>query len=120
MAGAPREKANVEACRRILKRRRTYFVKTTPGGYGARAGMPDYSFCYRGLYGACEVKRPGGRPNTHQRRELLLIEKAGGFVCVADDPSTLEEMLDRMDVVADALDEIRSRLDTSLGSPPDG
>jgi hypothetical protein len=54
------------------------------GGPRGRAGIPDIIGCHRGKFFALEVKRPETRNKTtpHQKREIMLINAAGGVSCV--------------------------------------
>ena len=46
-------------------------------GYG-KAGVSDIVFCYRGRFGAIEVKREGKLPTKLQELRMEEVRKAGG------------------------------------------
>lgn len=55
------------------------------------AGIPDLIICWRGLFVALEVKRPGGSATPLQAHTLDEISKAGGSVGVV---TSVEEAFD--------------------------
>lgn len=56
-------------------------------GYG-KSGVPDIVACYRTMFIAIEVKRPGKEPTPVQRRRMAEIEAHGG-IAVAGDAETV-------------------------------
>ena len=111
------EKSVLDACRRELKRRGAWYMKTQSGGRsGGRRGLPDLIACHRGRFLGIETKRPhGGRVSPLQRLELEAITGAGGVSMVVSYVDELITMLDLIDV-ADGL----SRPSEAPYEPPDG
>lgn len=50
------------------------------------AGISDLLFCYKGLFGALEVKQPGKFPEPIQANFLKTIRDAGGYGDYATSP----------------------------------
>ena len=94
------EKSVLDACRRELKRRGAWYMKTQSGGRsGGRRGLPDLIACHRGRFLGIETKRPrGGRVSPLQRLELEAITGAGGVSMVVRSVEELISMLDLIDV----------------------
>jgi hypothetical protein len=105
MASAPREKVVIEQQRRVLKRRRCWFVKTTPGQLGAIPGQPDWMVCYRGLFLGIEAKRPtaSSRQSAAQKIQEDLIIRAGGIYAICRSAQDVEGLLDRCDALLASL-----------------
>lgn len=68
------EKRDIDA---FLAELGAYVVKPTSGGFGA-SGTADRIFCWRGHFGAVEVKRPGAKPTALQQKRIREVEAAGG------------------------------------------
>lgn len=64
-----------------------YHYWPVPGGYGATT--LDVIGCYRGLFFAVEVKKPGGRPTLRQQGVIEDIGLAGGRAFVVDGEASL-------------------------------
>lgn len=98
----PREKAVVEAVRKVLKARRgVFFYKATASMVG-RAGLPDFICCYRGRFLGLECKRPiGGEVTPVQEACHREIEQAGGLAFVV---KSAEEAVAALDMVDDLVD----------------
>lgn len=62
-----------------------------------RAGVPDRLVCYRGVFIAVEVKKPGGKPTRIQQFEIDQIKEAGGIAIVATDTDIVGLVLDYVD-----------------------
>lgn len=62
-----------------------------------RAGVPDRLVCYRGMFIAVEVKKPGGKPTRIQQFEIDQIKEAGGIAIVATDTDIVGLVLDYVD-----------------------
>lgn len=70
--------------RSILKKLRAqggFWIKLH-GGADQQRGLPDIIGCYKGLYFAFEVKRPGGEATPLQAFTLQRIKLAGGTSAV--------------------------------------
>jgi len=86
------------AVKRALKALGPDMYAHWPVSNGLGAPCLDCHFCWRGLYGAIETKRPGGVPTARQEETIRQIAAAGGIVLVissregaADIPRILEE-----------------------------
>ena len=55
-----------------------YVVKPATFGYGG-SGHADRIFCYRGRFGAIEVKREGAQPTALQLHRIEEVRKTGGW-----------------------------------------
>jgi hypothetical protein len=69
--------------KKILKNLRSqggWWIKTHGGMYAA--GRPDIIGCYKGLFFAFEVKRPGEEATPLQAHTLQQITKSGGTASV--------------------------------------
>lgn len=109
MAGGHSEDGIRDNAARRMEAAGAWVCKTTrltPG----RSGIPDLLFCYLGVFGAFEFKRPvKPAPFTPaQKRELAAIEKAGG---VAKKVTSVEECID-------TLREIRARVTAVTDGAP--
>lgn len=93
MASTPEGKVK-EACKRLLKQHGIYFYMPMQNGMGV-VGIPDIIACWDGHFLAIETKAPGKRANTtaNQKRQLRLIDEAGGTAVVVDDPEQLRLLL---------------------------
>jgi hypothetical protein len=60
-----------------------WWVKTSGNPFGGM-GTSDFIVCYGGLFGALELKAPGGEPTPRQARTLDEVEGARGLSWVAD------------------------------------
>lgn len=87
---------------KILKALRSHggwWVKYHPGPRYGQPGVPDILGCYRGVFIALEVKRPGQKPTALQEathREIM--DKGKGIVRVVtsvDDALSLVYAIDR-------------------------
>lgn len=76
-----------------------WFFMPAAHGYGTN-GVPDIIGCYRGVFFAVEVKKPGGLNGVTalQRIQINAINHAFGYACVADNIDTVKEMFDRIDI----------------------
>lgn len=92
MATTPEGKVK-QAVKRWLDKRGAYWYMVVPTGY-SRAGVPDFIACLQGQFVGIETKAPGKRNNTspNQKRELAMIQKAGGHSLVIDDVSQLDHI----------------------------
>jgi len=68
------EKADID---KYLEAIGAYVVKPATFGYG-KSGVPDRVFCYRGRFGAIEVKREGKKPTKLQEMRIKEIQQHGG------------------------------------------
>jgi hypothetical protein len=68
------EKAEID---KYLESIGAYVVKPATFGYGG-SGHADRIFCYRGRFGAIEVKREGKEPTKLQELRMEEVRKAGG------------------------------------------
>ena len=89
-----------------LKRRGCWYFMPVSNGMG-RHGIPDLIACqptlitqdmvgqYIGVFVGIEAKAPGKRNNATelQKRNIIEINRAGGYAFVADDSSQLEAYL---------------------------
>jgi hypothetical protein len=77
--------------KKILQSIGAWYHMPVPGGYGTN-GCPDFICCIRGVFVAIECKAPGKLKNTsaNQKLQLELINKAGGYAWVIDDPNVLK------------------------------
>jgi hypothetical protein len=65
---------------------------------GAEKGTSDLIFCYKGIYCACEVKRPGAKPAREDQIAFLeSVAEAGGVGLVAYDSMIVESVMDGID-----------------------
>ena len=78
---------------RYLSGQGCYWVKTHGSAFG-RAGTPDLLVCCRGRFVGIEDKAPSGRVSKLQRRELDLIERAGGVSLVAYDVDAVRAVIE--------------------------
>lgn len=97
-ASAPKEAHVQKRILGMLRKRGAWAYKTT-GGMGSTAGAPDILCCYRGLFLAIEVKRPGKLSTISdlQRRRLQEIAQAKGLAYAVDSVESAEEILDFVD-----------------------
>ena len=94
--GQQTEASIVQGIRMLLTTRGAWNMKVHGGPMG-RAGIPDVIACYRGVFVAIEVKRPGAKPTPHQRRELDAIHSADGHAVIATSKHDVLELLARID-----------------------
>ena len=97
MAQTPEAKVKA-AVRKILAEFGVYYFSPPANGYG-KAGVPDIIVCVNGYFLAIECKANGNKPTELQKREISLIQKAGGFAIVVDENN---------------IDDVRSTLSTML------
>ena len=88
-----------EACKKFLKERKIFFFMPVSNGMG-QVGIPDIICCYKGIFVAIETKAPGKRANVTDNQKKILdnIANAEGFAWVVDDPSTLGNLFDSVDI----------------------
>ena len=80
------EKHVKKSLKEYLTKIGAYQYWPVPTGYGA--STIDCFFCYEGLFFAVETKRPGIDKATPSQTEVLRqVAKAGGGVCVENDPA---------------------------------
>ena len=68
----------------ILKEAGAWYCFPVASGYG-RSGIPDILACKYGEFIAIECKSGNNTPTALQKRELNLIENAGGTVWVVSE-----------------------------------
>lgn len=70
-------------------------IKKANGSYipPRQKGISDLLVCYKGIFIAIEVKRPGNSTTVFQDIFLENIQKAGGYAIVASDVSDVEYFL---------------------------
>lgn len=93
-----REAPLQKTCRRIAEDRGAFGFKLNPTN---GAGLPDYPFCYRGLFCTWEFKSAGGKTDPgrarlqeHYREQL---RQAGARVAVIETPDEARAFLDAID-----------------------
>jgi hypothetical protein len=64
-------------------------------GMGLKSGWPDLQFLYRGRMFFIELKRPGEKPEKHQRDLHDRLRHCGGHVDWADSVEQVEAILRR-------------------------
>lgn len=69
-------------------------------------GFPDIIACWRGMYLAIEVKRPGGILSRIQAHRLKMLERAGARVLVVESRVELRQWL--IQLRRELLDQARS------------
>jgi hypothetical protein len=69
-----------------------WFAPVVGTRFGKR-GTPDIIGCYLGTFFWIETKAPKGVATPLQKHVHRLIQKAGGFGCVADSVDTVKLML---------------------------
>ncbi len=72
----------------------------------ARPGVPDFVCCYRGVFGALELKRPGEKESglrPRQEFEVGAIQRAHGIVGVAETMDEVRAFLDRLRAHAEGI-----------------
>lgn len=79
-----------------LKKHKAYIVKVVVSG---TAGVPDILFCYKGMFGAIEVKTPETFDGVSelQKYNMEMIRESGGFAGVATSPDRVQGFLSIMD-----------------------
>lgn len=93
-----RESSLQRTCRAIAVDRGAFGIRLNPIN---GAGVPDYAFCYRGLFCAWEFKQPrdGTRAGRRKLQEHVQneIRAAGGRVSRIDHPDQARAFLDELD-----------------------
>ena len=69
------------------------WVYKTHGSQFGRSGVPDLIVCWEGRFFAFEVKNENGRVSDHQKREIRLIQNAGGVAHVVKSLEEVKELL---------------------------
>lgn len=82
-------------------RARGAYVWKNHGDVFTRAGLPDITGSYRGLFIGVESKMPGGTTTPKQRREHQKIRSAGGHVLVATSVDQVKQWLREIDKTVD-------------------
>lgn len=72
-----------------------WFVKIWGGGF-MKAGIPDILGVINGTFIALELKAPKGRPSELQKRNIRLINEAGGYGVILY-PSQFEEFKEKVE-----------------------
>lgn len=68
-----------------------YVCKPATFGMGA-SGVPDRICCYRTMFVAIEVKRPGKLPTPIQNRRIAEIKARGGIAIWGDAEKVIREL----------------------------
>ena len=79
---------------KFLESRGAYVARIVKAG---KSGTSDLIMCYRGHFGAIEVKDLKGKASPLQLYHLDLVEKAGGFAIVARCVEDVEQVLRYID-----------------------
>ena len=94
MASTPEGKTKAHV-RQWLKDRNIYYFCPIPSALGGSTGVPDFVCCVppTGKFLGVECKAPGKRANTteNQKRQINLIQRAGGWALVVDDVDQMDE-----------------------------
>lgn len=61
------------------------------------AGIPDLIFCYKGMFGAVELKTKKGIVSKIQKHTIKKIKEAGGIAFVLREGENLERITRRID-----------------------
>ena len=85
MAMTPEAKVKKVVVKQLKELGAYYFFPAT-GGYG-KSGVPDIVGCWEGLFFGIECKAGKNTPTALQEKNLLDIEKAGGFQIVINEES---------------------------------
>jgi hypothetical protein len=98
MAMTPEAKVKAQIKRFLMALEHCWFCVPNAGGYGV-SGIPDILVCYKGLFLAIEVKKPGNVRGTTPLQETQLkgINAAMGYALVADCVELVEMAIYRMD-----------------------
>ena len=77
----------------FLEKQGCYVVKVISA---TKAGVPDILGCFNGKFFGIEVKKPTTKTNTSKLQEynLMKIQEAAGYSCVAWDVEQAEDLLD--------------------------
>lgn len=86
-----REHLLVQRLVSVLRAQGAYVVKAH--GSPFTRGRPDVEACYKGLYVAVEVKRPGERLTALQETTLDEIRRAGGVTAVVRYQSDIDHLV---------------------------
>ena len=71
----PEAREKDEICK-YLKSIGAWYFRPYMAGFG-KSGVPDIVFCYRGRFGAIEVKREGKAPTKLQWKRVLELQEVG-------------------------------------------
>lgn len=92
----PRRGFDRPTSEKALEKRGTAWIKSQ-GGYvvkgGGQAGTPDRLGCIEGRFFAIEWKNERGRVSDLQKRQIRLIENAGGAVLVTYDVEEMKQFI---------------------------
>lgn len=83
MATTPEAKVK-KRVKEILRILGAYYVMPVTSGYG-NSGAPDFLVCYTGKFIGIECKSRSGRVTALQRKNLDLIDNAGGWSFVINE-----------------------------------
>lgn len=83
MAQTPEGKVK-DRVKKIMDSVGAYYFPAATHGYG-RSGVPDYVGCLVGRFFAVECKAGDNTTTALQDRELMAIERAGGFAMVVNE-----------------------------------
>ena len=83
MAMTPEKAVKAKVVKQLKELGAYYFFPAT-GGYG-RSGVPDIIVCYHGIFFAIECKAGKNTTTPLQDKELLAINRAGGFTVVVNE-----------------------------------
>lgn len=113
-AEATLQKTIVNAARK----RGAYVEKNDQTGRGRR-GTPDLSMCYRGHWLSVEVKDPDGTTakarRIQQSARIYEVRDAGGIAFIATDLRQVVDVLNQLDRLVEADNDVRGRRFTAIG-----
>jgi hypothetical protein len=73
-----------QAVKEIFKKYDVYFFMPSMNGFG-RAGIPDFTACYKGHYIAIETKFGKNTLTAHQWKEINDINSHGGITMIVSE-----------------------------------
>lgn len=92
MAGNKKESSIQSDILEYLKQVGAYAVKVHVSSYQSQ-GTPDVICCYKGMFVAFELKKPGETASELQEHRIKQIRKANGYAYVADSLEKVKEVL---------------------------